>query len=64
MEAFNYLILYNNPLAVKSRLEIHWSIKDLNNILNKCEFCGNCELKCTQKLPILDRLHKLSYLGL
>ncbi len=58
MEAFNYYMLYNDPEKAFERLHWHWDIDDLD-WLEKCVQCRECEEKCTQKLPILERFEKL-----
>jgi len=61
IEAFNYQILYNDPAKVLDRLKWHWDIQNLN-LLEKCTQCRQCEEKCTQKLPIMERFEKLKKL--
>lgn len=58
MEAYNHYMLYKRPRAAFDRLKWHWDIKDLD-MLDNCTECRECEEKCTQKLPILDRFEHL-----
>ncbi len=55
MESYNYFILScGDEKSVKDRLAFHWNVD--GSVAAQCMECGKCELLCTQKLPIIDRL--------
>jgi predicted aldo/keto reductase-like oxidoreductase len=57
MEAFNHYILGNkNPDDLINRLKWHWGIEIEDDVFFRCTKCGICEKKCTQHLPIRERL--------
>ncbi len=57
MDAYNhYMLGKNNPDSLTNRLKWHWGLDAENEIFSKCTECGLCEKKCTQKLPIRERL--------
>ena len=57
MEAYNHYILADKkPDALINRLKWHWGIKIEDDVFFKCTKCGACEKKCTQHLPIRERL--------
>ncbi len=58
MDSFNQLILADgNHQAVADRYRLHWRIPVENAA--DCIACGACEERCTQHLPIIERLKKL-----
>ena len=54
MDAYNMYILSNKDERISSRLKGHWGI-DIKDAA-ECISCGICEKKCTQHLPIIERL--------
>ncbi len=57
MDSFNHYILANKkPEALINRLKWHWGIEIENDVFFRCNKCGACEKKCTQHLPIRERL--------
>lgn len=60
MEAYNHYILSNgNPDNLIGRLKWHWGIGIDDEMFEKCTRCGLCEKKCTQHLPIRERLETI-----
>ncbi len=64
VETCNYLIFKNDDIDeeklkenIRNRLKYYWGISIME--LDKCTECGECELACTQALPILKRFHEL-----
>jgi predicted aldo/keto reductase-like oxidoreductase len=55
MDAYNEQILGNN---MKDRLKYHWNIP-VSKIAD-CIKCGNCEMLCTQHLPVINRLEEIA----
>jgi predicted aldo/keto reductase-like oxidoreductase len=55
MDAYNEQILGN---SMKDRLAFHWGIPVSK--LTECIKCGNCEMLCTQHLPIINRLEEIA----
>lgn len=60
MDAYNMYILKNKQEEIASRLKNHWSLKAQGAA--ECIACGKCERKCTQHLPIIDRLKHIGSL--
>lgn len=54
MDAYNMYILSKEPKDISNRLKGHWSINTKKAA--ECIACGKCEQKCTQHLPIIERL--------
>jgi predicted aldo/keto reductase-like oxidoreductase len=61
MEAFNHWKLRGTPEAALERLKWHWSVPVSE--AGRCTACGECEKACTQHLPIIERLRRLSTLA-
>lgn len=61
MDAYNESILSGEDKAALDRLDNHWGIP--HSQASKCIACGKCERLCTQHLPIIERLKKISALG-
>ncbi len=57
MDTYNqYLFAGKEPKSIINRLKWHWDIEAGDPILRKCTKCGRCEILCTQKLPIMERI--------
>jgi predicted aldo/keto reductase-like oxidoreductase len=61
MDAFNHWRLRGTPAAAAERLKWHWSLPASEAA--RCTACGQCEEACTQHLPIVERLRRLSTLA-
>lgn len=59
MDTYNLLALENNPKAARDRLRWHWGVPPEDERLNACTACGLCEERCTQHLPIVERIREL-----
>jgi predicted aldo/keto reductase-like oxidoreductase len=57
MDVYNIAILSDSFESAKGRLNFHW----FNSAGNPeaCSLCGLCESRCTQHLPIRNRLQEL-----
>lgn len=60
MDAYNMYILKNKHEEIGNRLKNHWSLKSQGAA--ECIACGKCEKKCTQHLPIIERLKHIASL--
>ena len=58
MDAYNQRILEGNDKAIAERLKWHWGLSP--DLAAACVQCGECEDKCTQHLPIRERLELIS----
>jgi predicted aldo/keto reductase-like oxidoreductase len=59
LDSYNLFILTNGDGdAVLRRLRNHWGVSAEE--ATKCTACGQCELLCTQKLPIIERLEEIA----
>lgn len=54
MDAYNIYMLKDSKNQLKKRLKFRWYLKPKEAA--KCIECGKCEDKCTQHLPIIERL--------
>lgn len=63
MDAYNQKILTGgkDPKEITGRLKFHWSIP-LEEAA-ACSLCGECEEKCTQHLPIRERMEEIMALA-
>lgn len=62
MDAFNMKLLAGGKAeAIAARLGDHWGSKP--EAAKACSLCGACEDKCTQRLPIRDRLKEIAGLS-
>ena len=59
MLAYNKMIL-GDDTALKNNIKYHWRIPP--ELVDKCIECGICEQKCTQHIPIIERLKSISNL--
>jgi len=57
MDAYNLKLLGGDERAIVGRLQYHWTLPAEN--AKGCSQCGECEAKCTQHLPIIERLEEL-----
>jgi uncharacterized protein len=58
MESYNYEILGQGEKGVADRLYWHWDLATTD--AKGCTRCGQCEQRCTQHLPIRDRIEHVS----
>jgi hypothetical protein len=60
-----YMDAYNQKLfggeSIEDRLQNHWALTP--DQAADCIACGECESKCTQHLPIIDRLAEIASLS-
>ncbi len=62
MDAWNQRALRGeDPSHVVNRLKWHWGMRP--EAARACSLCGVCETRCTQHLPIRDRLKEISALA-
>ena len=59
MDAYNYKVL-GSKQRIRGRLKWHWGLTP--EAAKACSLCGECEEKCTQHLPIRDRLKEIAEL--
>ena len=58
MDAYNQMILTGKKKEMADRLNNHWCIP--RSMAEECIACGSCEKKCTQHLPIIERLKEIA----
>ncbi len=62
MEAYNHKLLGDgDPQQITNRLAWHWDLKP--QAAKACSLCGTCEERCTQRLPIPDRMKEIASLS-
>ncbi|MCD4699547.1 MAG: aldo/keto reductase [Phycisphaerae bacterium] len=60
MEAYNHKILGQGDQDIINRLKWHWGLTPEK--ARACVECGQCEDKCTQHLPVIERLKYIAEL--
>lgn len=60
MDSYNHRLLQAKPGgdAIGNRLKWHWGLT--RDAAKACTLCGACETKCTQHLPIRERLEEIA----
>ena len=60
MDAYNYKLLNQGVEGdlIGTRLKWHWDMAP--GAAGACSLCGQCEDKCTQHLPIRDRMKEIA----
>ena len=58
MDVHNILDLQDESQDVYDRLNWHWNLDPKD--AGACVACGECEKRCTQHLPIIERLHRIT----
>jgi hypothetical protein len=59
MDVYNQVILtHGEPDAAMNRFRMHWGLTA--DQAKACTLCGACEERCTQHLPIIERLKALA----
>jgi len=59
LDAYNQLILsHGDESTVNDRFRLHWNID--RQLAATCAQCRACEQRCTQRLPIIQRLTELA----
>ncbi len=61
MDSYNLKLLGEADKKVIERLKWHWDSSPA--AAAACSLCGDCEQRCTQHLPIRDRLKQIAELG-
>lgn len=59
MDAYNQSMLHGREDVMTRRLYWHWGIASKDPVLRGCTACGQCEERCTQKLPVIERIAAL-----
>lgn len=59
MDAFNQRILSDSSEDIINRLKWHWGGMT-TDAAKACSACGACEKKCTQHLPIIERMNEIA----
>ncbi len=60
MDVHNLIQLGADDAAARDRLRYHWSLDAAGAA--RCIECGLCETRCTQHLPVIQRLRKIAAL--
>lgn len=59
LDSFNaYILTEGDDKKMFDRMESLWAVDP--TLASKCTACGQCELLCTQKLPIIERLANIT----
>ena len=61
MDTYNFRLLGNDDKELAQRLAWHWDLKADHALA--CTLCGACEERCTQHLPIRQRLKEIQALA-
>lgn len=62
MDGYNHMLLSeSDPQALINRLKWHWSMNP--GAAEACALCGECEERCTQHLPIGERMKEIAAVG-
>jgi len=61
MDAYNMKVLSGNDVDITNRLAWHWSVPAEQ--AKACSLCGDCEERCTQHLPIRERMEAIADLA-
>ena len=62
MDAYNHKLLgKGDPQKIVDRLKWNWSLKP--DAAAACALCGECEERCTQHLPIQERMKEIAALA-
>jgi len=61
MDAYNMKLLAGGPEPITDRLHGHWGIGP--DEAQACSQCGTCEQRCTQHLPIRERMQEIAALA-
>jgi len=56
MDIYNHFKLGETEQEIMNRIRWHWGLELEENYADKCTQCGECEAKCTQKLPICQAI--------
>ena len=61
MDVHNLMQLKAGDAEIRGRLKYHWDLTPAQAA--ECVACGLCETRCTQHLPIIERLKRIAALG-
>lgn len=57
MDSYNLLMMTKKEERLLNHLKYHWNVN--KEIASECIACGLCETKCTQHIPIIERLNHI-----